>query len=247
VARPWKQLIVAVLVTIMASCSDARASDPEIVSVFAAASLSDVFTDVATAFEAQHPDRAVRFNFAGSSALREQLLDGAPAEVFVSANAANMVKIVDAGRAAGQPVVFASNRLVIAVPSDNPGAIRGITDFANVDLLLGVCAPAVPCGSYAEAAFVAAGIVPAIDTEEPDVRALLSKVREGELDGGIVYQTDALAARAEVLIIEIEDQPQRVDYQIIAMSYNEGAAAFVAFALSVEGQAILAEHGFGAP
>lgn len=220
------------------------------ITVFAAASLTDAFTEIADAFEAADDSVTVELNFAASSALREQILAGAPADVFASANPANMDALVEAGDAA-EPADFAENSLQIAVPAGNPAGITGLGDFAEDDLLLGLCAEAVPCGAFGREALADAGVTPSVDTEEPDVRSLLTKIEEGELDAGIVYRTDVLAAGDAVEGIEVPaDQNVVTTYPIAPLTgseHPEAAAAFVAFVLSEEGQAILVAHGFDEP
>ena len=228
------------------------ASEPAIegtVTVFAAASLTDAFTEVGAAFEAANPAVTVELNFAGSSALREQILAGAPADVFASANPSNMAAVIDGG-AATESADFVENQLQIAVPAGNPGGITGLADFADADLLLGLCAEEVPCGQFGLEALADAGVTPSVDTNEPDVRSLLTKIEAGELDGGIVYRTDVLAAGDAVEGIEIPaEQNVIATYPIAALAdagNPEAAAAFVAFVLSDEGQAILSSYGFDA-
>jgi molybdate transport system substrate-binding protein len=219
--------------------------------VFAAASLTNAFRDVEAAFEEANPGLDVTFNFAGSSSLREQILEGAPADVFASANGANMSTVADAGGVVGQPEVFARNLLQIAVPAGNPGGVTGLADFGDAGLLIGLCAEGVPCGDFGRQALAEAGVVPEIDTNEPDVRSLLTKIEADELDAGIVYVTDVLAAGDLVEGIDIpEDVNVVADYPIATLAdapHPEAAAAFVAFVLSAEGRAILAGHGFAAP
>ena len=229
------------------------ASEPAMegtITVFAAASLTDAFEEVGTAFEDSNPGVTVEFNFAASSALREQILAGAPADVFASANTSNMDQVVEGG-AATDPESFVENQLQIAVPSGNPAGITGLTDFANSDLLLGLCAEEVPCGQFGREARTNAGVTPAIDTNEPDVRSVLTKVEAGELDAGIVYITDVLSAGDAVDRIDIPAEENVIaTYPIAALSDSgnaEAADAFVAFVLSDEGQAILGNYGFGAP
>ncbi|WP_436794559.1 molybdate ABC transporter substrate-binding protein [Actinospongicola halichondriae] len=222
--------------------------DTSNVTVFAAASLADAFVDIEKAFEDAHPDVSVTMNFAGSSSLREQILQGAPADVFASADESNMEVLVAAG-AVEVPEPFASNRLRIVVPSGNPAGIRGLDDFADEGLVLGLCAPEVPCGELSRAVLAAAGIAPSPDTEEPDVRALLTKVEAGELDAAIVYVTDVLAAGDRVEGIELSSADNVVTtYPIAAIGDGTGEAAlFVAFVLGPEGQAILRARGFERP
>lgn len=220
------------------------------ITVLAAASLTDAFTELATAFEAAHGGISVALNFGGSSSLRVQILAGAPADVFASANTSNMAQVVSAG-AAEPPTHFATNQLEIAVPAGNPAAVTGLADFAHPELLLGLCAEEIPCGQLARLALTEAGIASVIDTNEPDVRALLTKVEAGELDAGIVYRSDVLAAGDTVEGIDIPAQAEIVaTYPIarLAEATDPGAAgAFVAFVLTDEGQAILASYGFGPP
>jgi molybdate transport system substrate-binding protein len=216
-------------------------------TVFAAASLTDAFTSIGDAFMALHPDVAVTFNYAGSSALREQILAGAPADVFASANTSNMDQVVTAG-AASDPQPFVDNLLEIAVPAGNPGCVESLDDFANPDLLIGLCAPEVPCGQFGLEALENAGVTPSVDTEEPDVRSLLTKVESGDLDAGIVYVTDVLSSTDAIAGIEIPEEDNVVaTYPIapITASTNPAAAAaFVDFVLSDDGQAVLAGYGF---
>ncbi len=221
------------------------------VLVSAAASLSDAFVEIESMFEAANPGVDVTLNLAGSSALREQILEGAPADVFASANTSNMDRVVDAGEAAGEPQIFATNLLQIAVPAGNPAGVAGLEDFGRDELLIGLCAEQVPCGESAREALAMAGVTPMVDTNEPDVRALLTKIEEGELDAGITYVTDVLSADAAVDGVEIPELQNVVaEYSIaiLASAPNpEAARAFVVFVLSIEGQAILGEYGFASP
>ncbi len=218
--------------------------------VFAAASLSDAFIEMAAAFEGANPGADIELNLAGSSALREQILEGAPADVFAAADEKTMNVVSDNGLVADRVEVFTANQLQIAVPTGNPGAISGLDDFARAKLLNGLCAAGVPCGDLARQVLVNAGVDPAIDTNEPDVRSLLTKIAADELDAGIVYLTD-VAANDRVEGIEI---PAEVNVEttypiakLISSDNPSGATAFVAFVLSPEGQTILASHGFSAP
>jgi molybdate transport system substrate-binding protein len=220
--------------------------------VFAAASLTDALAEVESAFEDANPGVDVELNLAGSSALREQILEGAPADVFMSANASNMDQVIEADEAT-ESAIFVTNLLQIAVPAGNTGGVTGLDDFADDALLIGLCAEEVPCGDFGRQALENAGVTPAIDTNEPDVRALLTKIAEDELDAGIVYVTDVLAQdfADDVEGIDIPpDDNVLAEYPISALSNApnpDAAAAFVAFVLSSEGQAILNEYGFGSP
>lgn len=218
------------------------------ITVFAAASLTDAFDEVAAAFEDEHPGVAVEANYGASSSLREQILAGAPADVFASANLSNMDQVVEAGAAAGHPETFAHNVLEIVVPAGNPAGVTDLADFADDGLLLGLCAKEVPCGQFGREALANAGVTPAIDTDEPDVRSLLTKVESGDLDAGIVYHTDVLAAGDAVEGVAIPGDDNVVaEYPIAALSESDdldAAEAFVAFVLSDAGQEILESQGF---
>ena len=218
--------------------------------VSAAASLTDAFGEIETEFEAVNRGVDVVVNLGSSSSLREQIIEGAPADVFASANTSNMDQVVEAGEAEGGEI-FVTNLLQIAVPAGNPAGIAGLEDFANEDLLIGLCAEDVPCGDFGRQALENAGVTPAIDTNEPDVRALLTKVEAGELDAGITYVTDVLSTDGAVEGIEIPDEFNVVAEYPIAALLNapnpDAANAFVEFVLSDDGQAILASYGFQSP
>jgi molybdate transport system substrate-binding protein len=217
------------------------------ITVFAAASLTDAFDEVGAAFEAAHPGTTVELNYAASSALREQIIAGAPADVFASADTSNMDQVVEVGDAS-DPKTFVENQLQIAVPPGNSAGVTGLADFANAALLIGLCAEEVPCGEFGREALANAGVTPSIDSNEPDVRALLTKIEADELDAGIVYVTDVQSAgdAVEGIDIPVEDNVTAT-YPIAALTdagNSEVAAAFVAFVLSDEGQEILTSYGF---
>jgi len=240
----------AMIVTLLGtSCSSAEPSDDELL-VFAAASLTDAFSTVAAAYEDAHPGVEVTLSFASSSSLRDQILEGAPADVFASANTATMDQVVAAG-AARDPVPFAGNELDIAVPPGNPAGVTGLGDFADEDLLLGLCIAEAPCGGFARQALEKAGVVPAIDTDEPNVRALLTKVEAGELDAAIVYRTDVLASAGSVDEVAVPPEFNvHATYPIAALAdapHPAAAADFVTFVLSSPGQEIMERFGFVAP
>ncbi len=220
------------------------------VTVFAAASLLDAFRQIADAVEQADPGLSVTLNVGASSALAQQIVSGAPADLFAAASPATMATVIDAGEAAA-PQVFARNRLQIAVPADNPGQVTGLADFADPDRTFALCAAEVPCGAAAAAVFSAAGIRASPDTLEQDVRAALSKVVLGEVDAALVYRTDVLAAGSQVRGIgfpEAEQAPS--DYLLATLTSAPNAPAaevFAAYVLSSEGQRILAKAGFELP
>ena len=241
-------ILSLVMVTILVSCSTGRSTE---LLVSAAASLTDGFAAIEIAYEANHPDVDVVLNLGGSSTLREQILAGAPTAVFASANEATMSDVAAADLLRGPAQIFATNRLSVAVPRGNPAGINGLGDFARPELLLGLCATGVPCGDLARSALDRAGVTPAVDTDEPNVRSLLTKIELGDLDAGIVYATD-ISARSvvvdEVPIADEDNLTARYPIAVVAGSTEEAVAVdFVAFVLSGEGQAILAAQGFGTP
>jgi molybdate transport system substrate-binding protein len=248
-AKEALTIALGALVLVLTACQGrASTQDGQPVRVSAAASLTDAFGAIATAFEADHPGTDVVINFAGSSTLREQILQGAPADVFAAANAANMDEVVAAGEVADAPRVFARNLLQIAVPAGNPAHITGLADFANSDLLIGLCAAGVPCGDSAREALGKADVEAAIDTNEPDVRALLTKIEAGELDAGITYVTDVASAEGRVDGIGIPPEDNVIaDYPIAVLRgapNPAGAQAFMELVLSDAGQSILQSYGF---
>jgi len=220
------------------------------INVFAAASLTESFEQLKTEFLKAHPDVEITFNFGGSSALAEQIVQGAPADVFAAASPATMATIVDASLA-GEPVDFASNTLELAVPTDNPAGVKALADLELPDLKVAFCAAEVPCGAATVAVLESSRLTITPDTYEQDVKAVLTKVVLGEVDAGLVYKTDVLAAGDAVLGIEIPEATGAVNLYPIAMladSRNaEAAEAFVAWVLSPEGQESLQSWGFGAP
>ena len=218
------------------------------ITVFAAASLTESFTQIARDLEAEEPGTRVVLSFGASSALAQQIVNGAPADVFAAASPATMATPVDAGDA-DPPQVFARNTLQIAVPADGPDV--GLADFADAELTLALCAPQVPCGAAAAVAFEAAGVTPRPDTLEQDVKAALAKVRLGEVDAALVYRTDVLAAGEDVRGIDFPEAAGAVnDYPVARLPggpNSEGAALFVDRVLSEEGQRVLADAGFDRP
>jgi molybdate transport system substrate-binding protein len=257
--KTWPVLALAVLA--LSACGGGPAEDTAspspagglsgTLTVFAAASLTDVFTSLGDRLEQRDPGLDVQFNFAGSSALATQLTQGAPADVFASANEQQMAVVTDAGLPQGPARVFTSNVLEIAVPTGNPGGVTGLADFGDADLTLAVCAADVPCGAAAAAVFADAGITPRPDTEEEDVKAALTKVQLGEVDAALVYATDVQAAGDDVEGIAFPEAEQEVnDYPIcvLASAPNPAAAqAFVDLVQSDVGRQALVDAGFRAP
>jgi len=259
VRRIWV-LLVAVGV-VVGACADDGAQDgtarsdgrPVLegeLTVFAAASLTDAFGELADRFEALNPGATVTTSFAASTSLREQIREGAPADVFAAAAPDPLEDLAAAGDV-DRPVVFATNRLQLAVPAGNPGEVRGLPDLAREGLLVGLCAPEVPCGAVAADVLDAAGVDPAPDSEEADARALLAKLAEAELDAGLVYATDVRAADGRVVGIDLPagiDAGTELAIAVVAGTGRRALAeAFVGFVVGDQGQAVLRAHGFGPP
>lgn len=236
----------------LTACSDSGEEEMSgDITVFAAASLTDTFTELGTQFEAEHEGVTVTFNFGGSSGLAQQIISGAPADVFASASPATMAQVTDEGLAVGEPVVFVSNRLEIAVPAGNPAGITGLEDFTREDLTIALCAQEVPCGAASVTVFEAAGLTPAPDTYEEDARATLTKVRLDEVDAALVYRTDVLVAGEEVEGVDFPESGEAInDYPIALLAEAPNAAggqAFLDFVLSEAGAEVLGAAGFDTP
>jgi molybdate transport system substrate-binding protein len=224
--------------------------------VFAAASLTETFTSLGRSFETSHPGVRVRFNFGGSSTLARQIAEGAPADVFATADTATMRKAADAGAVrAGQTQVFARNRLVIALPKDGgSGAASGVgslRDLARPGLKVVLCAERVPCGAAAGKALDAAGVRVRPVSQEQDVKAVLTKVRMGEADAGLVYRTDVRSAASEVQGVDFPESAKAVnDYPIAVLDQapQQGLAReFVRLVRSGQGRSTLTGAGFEVP
>jgi molybdate transport system substrate-binding protein len=244
-----RRLIALTFAVVITACGSVGGGGSEEVVVSAAASLAGAFGEIESAFEELYPELDIVLNVGGSATLREQILGGAPSDVFASANMANMDLVIGGGFVTGQARPFASNSLVIAVPNGNPGQITGLGDFENEDLLIGLCSPEVPCGELATLLFAVSALTPLPDTVEPNVRSLLVKIEAAELDGGLVYVTDVSTSTA-VEHVEMDMESPCTTYEIAALKSgrNEAAGAlFVEFVLSEAGQGILATYGFGSP
>jgi molybdate transport system substrate-binding protein len=243
---------VVVALGCLAGCGsdDSGGSEDVTIRVFAASSLTESFTELGKQFEADHPGTGVELNFGASSGLAEQIRSGAPADVFASASPSNMEILVDDG-AAEDPRDFAANSMEIAVPPDNPGSIGALADLARSGVKVAVCQPQVPCGKVSAEVFGNAGLTVNPATEEVDVKSVLTKVRLGEVDAGVVYVTDVLAAGDDVVGVEIPpDVNATTTYPIASLEESEHAkeaAAFVDLVLSDDGAEVLEEAGFQSP
>lgn len=219
------------------------------ITVLGAASLTEAFTTIGKNFQAAHPGTTVTFSFGSSATLATQVNQGAPADVFASADQRTMKMVSDAGNV-GHPTIFATNTLEIAVPPGNPGKITGLADFANSSKKTAVCAPQVPCGAAAQQVFAAAGIKAKPVSYETDVKAALQKVEQNEVDAALVYKTDVAAAGNKVEGITFPEAQKVINkYPIAAVKDSRNpatAAAFVSY-VTGPGERVLHQAGFGAP
>jgi molybdate transport system substrate-binding protein len=209
-----------------------------------------VFTKLEPQFEAANPGADLRFSFGGSSELAQQIVNGAPADVFASANEAQMKVIQDAGKVVGTPQPFVTNVLTIVVPPGNPKHIQSFADLAKPGVIEVVCAPQVPCGAATTKIEKATNITLSPASEEQDVLLVLSKVEAKVADAGLVYVTDARTAAGKVQEINFPEASKAVNtYPIAAISnapHAQLANAFVSFVLGPEARQQFAEAGFGA-
>jgi len=242
-----------VLVSVLAVLSGCGSSEQPTaaITVFAAASLKQTFTDIGEQFKAENPGVAVEFSFAGSSDLVTQLTQGAQADVFASADAKNMDKAAQAGLLADNPVNFASNTLTIAVAPGNPKKIASFRDLTQQGLNVVVCAPQVPCGAATQTVEQATGVTLNPVSEESSVSDVLNKVTTGQADAGLVYVTDAKGAGNKVAAVAFPEAAGAVNAYPIAVlkeSRNpELARKFVDLVTGEGGQKVLSAAGFAKP
>ncbi|MEU6313740.1 molybdate ABC transporter substrate-binding protein [Streptomyces sp. NPDC047014] len=217
-------------------------------TVLAASSLTDVFKTAGAAYEKAHPGTKVTFSFAGSQELAAQVKQGAPADALVTAD----TKTMDGLKAeTGDATVIAKNRLVIAAGKDNPFKIDELKDLADTKIKVVLAAPEVPVGRYSKQILDAQKIEVKPVSQEPNVRAVLSKVELGEADAGLVYKTDSAKSGDKVVAVDIPDDQNAVaSYPAAALKQSknaEAAAAFVAWLSTPEAQKILQDAGFQKP
>jgi molybdate transport system substrate-binding protein len=251
--------VTAFTALLLAACGSPTA-DPAVadgprangtVTVAAAASLTGVMRKLGTAYEKAHPGSRVRFTFAGSASLAQQVVARAPIDVLATASDATMRTAVDAGRADGEPAVFARNALEIAVPVGNPARVASLGDLGRPGVKLAVCAAGVPCGDAADESLRTAGVDARPVTRERDVKAVLTKVQLGEVDAGIVYRTDVRAAAGKVQGVPVPAANQVRTECLIAVvrdaADTAAAREFVDLVRSADGRAVLREAGFELP
>lgn len=254
-SRPVKAcalVLAAALTGVLGGCAaPGAAGSGTTLTVFAAASLKAPFTKLAGDFEARNPGTTVRLSFAGSSDLAVQIIQGAPADVFASADTKNMAKVADASLVEGRATDFATNILAIAVPPANPAEVSTFADLARPGVKVVICASQVPCGAAARAVAEADGTDLLPVSEEASVTDVLGKVTSGEADAGLVYATDVLAAGDKVASVPFPESGTAVNtYPIAALRTGRNkdlAAAFIATVTGSEGRTAFLDAGFGAP
>jgi molybdate transport system substrate-binding protein len=246
--------VLAAAALVLAACGGGDDSgggsggqSPGEIKVFAAASLTAAFNELGPRYTAAEGTK-VTFNFAGSQALATQIQQGAPADVFASADIPNMGKVKDL---VGTPQNFASNLLQIVVEKGNPKGVKGLDDLANPDLKVVLAAPDVPAGRYAQQALEKADVTVKPVSQEDNVKAVVTKVALGEADAGIVYVTDVTAGGDKVEGVDI---PQGLNvvatYPIATVKASKAqdkAQAFMDLVLSDQGQQVLKQYGFLPP
>jgi len=240
--------IIWILAIAPACGGDSTAGTPNTLRVFAASSLIDAFEDLGAEFESRSDRIEVSFVFGSSSDLVTQLEQGARADVFASADEANMDRAVEAGLVDGDPQLFALNELEIIVPPDNPAGIEALSDLTDEDLVVAICTPECPAGRYALQVFDNAGIAVTPDSFESEVRGVVTRVALGEADAGIAYVSDTTAAGGDVVGIPIPDDVGVVaEYPTVALSDDGAADRWIDFVLSAVGQEVLNRYGFHSP
>ena len=221
------------------------------ITVLAAASLQKTFTALGATFEKAHPGVTVKFSFNGSDTLAAQIDEGAPADVFASANQSTMATVQKAGNTTGSPTVFVKNTLEIAVPPGNPKGIKTLADLAKSGIKVAECASTVPCGSAAVKALAAAGVKLTPVTYETEVTGALTKVELGEVDAALVYHSDIVGADGKVdgvVFSTASDAVNSYPIDVLKNSANPTVAqAFVSFILSSSSEQTLLAAGFQAP
>ena len=253
--RLFAGTIAALVIVSLAGCGsdepESSAAEKTTLTVYAASSLTKAFEELGRSFESSHEGVKVQFNFAGSSDLVAQIQDGASADVFASADEANMDKLTADDLTGSEPQMFASNTLEIAVPPGNPAGVKTFADLADKGLNLVICAPEVPCGAAAQQAADSAGVELKPVSEEQSVTDVLAKVTSGEADAGLVYVTDVTAAGDAVHGVPFPESSDIVNtYPIVALEdsrHGDLAQDFVDLVLSDTGQRILEEAGFAQP
>ncbi|QWF81659.1 molybdate ABC transporter substrate-binding protein [Amycolatopsis sp. CA-230715] len=248
--RKLTALLAATALMATACGSDAGSGGAKTLTVFAAASLTESFGALEKKFEAAHAGVDVKLSYDGSSKLAQQINEGAKADVFASADQPNMDKVVKAGRVDGQPKVFATNKLTIAVPPGNPKGIKTFADLAKPGLKVIVCAPQVPCGSAEKKVEKATGVAVKAVSEEQDVKAVKAKVQSGDADAGLVYVSDVVSAGGKIDKVDFPEAASAINSYPIAVVKDapqaDLARQFLDLVFGPEGKQELEKVGFGA-
>ena len=239
-------LAMAMLLSACGGASEGASVDASTtVSVLAAASLTEAFTELATAYENENPGVTVEVSFGSSTTLAQQIAEGAPADVYASAGTGALAQLPEGYAADGGEEVLTRNVLEIAVQPGNPQAVVGLADFARADLDTVLCAETVPCGTAADEAFAAAGITATPVSRELDVKATLSKVELGEADAAMVYRSDVVAAGDAVEGVVVPDEENvTLDYPLVWFDGDEHTVGFAELLLGERGQQVLTDLGF---
>jgi len=256
--RRFAVVAAGLLAVAVAGCSSSSTSSPSAgsspstgtITVFAAASLMGTFTQLGKQFEAAHKGDTVKFSFGPSSGLSTEITSGAPADVFASASPKNMQEVVSAGDASS-PQNFAKNTMEVAVPPNNPANVSSVADLAKKSVKVALCQPQVPCGVVAAEVFKNAGITVKPVTLQPDVKSVLTQVETGNVDAGMVYVTDVMAAGSKVKGVTIPASMNASTLYPIATikgsKHESIAKEFVDYVLSPAGQQVLTAAGFEKP
>jgi len=250
-ARVTAFTTLAVIGLLISGCQgDDNASEQQL-TVLAASSLTESFTTIGQQFETDNPGVEVSISFGSSSTLATQVVDGAATDVIATASPGSIEPVVDAEMTAADPTVFATNSVAVALPADNPAGIQDLADLQGSDVKVAVCVDTAPCGSVAADMFEAADLSVTPVTEEVDVKSVLAKVVAGEVDAGVVYASDVLAAGDDVTSVQIPSSAVvTTDYLIAPLTSSANSALageFVDAVTSADGQQVLTEAGFNAP
>lgn len=261
-------LLSIVFCVFLAACGGSTASGgtptpgtaaPVTLNVFAAASLTASFNEIASTYHQQHPNVTIKPIYNGSQILEQQIASGAPADIFASADTTNMQKASQAGLV-GTSQIFVKNRLVVILPVNNPGKIASLKDLARKGVKIDLAAVTVPAGKYSRQALMnmskspdyganyANEVLANVVSQEDNVKAVVQKVQLGEADAGFVYVTDAFSANGKVTVIDIPDPYNVIAQYPIAVTKSSAhasdAQAFMNFVLSPAGQAIMKKYQF---
>lgn len=238
--RPVRTAPLTALLLVVGLLAGCGGRDDETVVVFAAASLTDAFQELAAVYEADHPGVSVELVLAGSNQLARQILDGGPADLFAPADLVQFDSLLEGGIEV-DPVEYAANVIVLAVPADNPASIESLGDHAGAPLVA-ACAEGVPCGAVTREGLAALGLELDADTLESDVRAVRTKLALGEVDAGFIYASDLVAG--DDLAAVGDPLPGGTVYAATLITHNQAAEDFLELIRSDQGRAILTSWGF---